>query len=329
MIVVTGGTGFVGSTLIDQLLNEGSVVRAIRRPGSVIPPLLQGRPVDWVTADLLDYFSLEEALVGATEVYHCAALVSFNTADKAALHQVNVEGTARIVNFCLDSPGVKLLYTSSVAAIGEAKNGIPATESDFWEFNGRQNSYAISKYEAEMEVWRGIAEGLSAVIVNPSVIIGRHAGDKGSGKIFARVKNGLRYYPGGSVGLVDAADVARALIALMKSDISGQRYILSAGTLTFRELFERIATLLHVPPPSFRLRPWMLSVAWRSAAVLSWFTRRDYELNKATARSVAQLHPYSSARIKEALPGFEFKDLAISIAEAAEAWLPPAMQHSN
>ena len=198
MILVTGGTGFLGSELIKQLTDSGLAVRALKRKTSSIPSIIDNNPlIDWFEADINEPATLEDAFVGITKVFHCAAFVSFNPKDKKQLFHVNIEGTSNLVNLCIEND-CRLLHVSSVAALGNAKKGKQITEQDFWEYDAKAHAYGLSKYEGEMEVWRGITEGLDAVIVNPSVIIGKNAGFEGSGAIFKLVKGGFPFYTDGA-----------------------------------------------------------------------------------------------------------------------------------
>jgi nucleoside-diphosphate-sugar epimerase len=208
---------------------------------------------------------------------------------------------------------------SSVAALGEQKPGELVTERDHWQYTSSQSGYAISKYEAEMEVWRGIAEGLNAVIVNPSVIIGRSAGDRGSGQLFSAVRNGLNFYTPGSLGVVDVEDAAEAMIRLMESGLSGERYILSSESLSYRELFSRIAEAYHLKGPRIRLHPWQLGLAWRLAKLATAITGKEYSLTGETAKSAFKRHDYDHGKLLAALPGFTFKPVANSIKEICQS----------
>jgi len=316
MILVTGATGFLGSELVKQLSNGGKKVRALKRETSVIPSMLQGLAnIEWFNGDMLDYFSLEKAFEGITHVYHCAALISFDPAFKKQLLRVNSESTAHIVNLCLENNIEKFVHVSSVSALGDAKEGAKVSEQTQWEFNGRQHGYSISKYESEMQVWRGIAEGLDAVIVNPSLIIGANAGAKGTGQLFDIVRKGLGFYTKGSVGLVDVEDVARAMILLMESNVSGERFLINACSMPSKELFEEAAKELGVAAPSREAKPWMLELAWRGAGFISLFTGKNYALTRDSARSSVKQLNYANDKFLNLFPDFQYKPVKKSIEE--------------
>ena len=318
MILVTGATGFLGTELIRQLTSQQKKVRALKREISKVPALLNDNLlISWINADINDFASLSDAFEGVTHVYHCAAFISFNPKDKAKLLKVNIEGTSNVVNLCHEL-NIRLVHVSSIAALGDAKKGELITERDFWEYNPNVHSYAISKYEGEMEVWRGIAEGLDAVIVNPAVIIGKNAGFEGSGAIFKLVKNGLKFYTDGATGIVDVSDVAKCMIALMESEISGERFTLSADNLTYKDFFTEIAAGFGIKAPSSEAKPWMLGIAWRAAKLAAFFTGKAPALTKDAARSSFNLSYYSNQKIKNAI-AFNFKPLKESIREVCHA----------
>lgn len=322
MILITGATGFLGAELTLQLIRKGIKVRALKREGSTIPAQLANESlIAWHNADINDLASLEEAFEGITQVYHCAALVSFNPADKYKMIRVNIEGTSNVVNLCVQY-GARLLHVSSVAALGEPKKGAQITEDDYWEYNAHVHAYAISKYEGEMEVWRGLAEGLEAVIVNPSVIIGESSGAAGTGAIFKLIKNGLSYYTKGATGFVDVADVAKSMIALMESDITGERFTISAENLHYKDFFTRIATKFGRKAPEKEAKPWMMAVAWRAAKLKSLFTGTPASLTRDAAKSSLNESFYSNDKIKNTI-GIEFKPLDQSISEVCSALINP------
>ncbi|QNL50690.1 NAD-dependent epimerase/dehydratase family protein [Olivibacter sp. SDN3] len=319
MILVTGGTGFLGATLIRQLLAAGQRIRATKRSSSLIPVDLAEHPsIEWVEADILNFFELQDAFEGIHQVYHCAALVSFDPADKKKLLRINAEGTAHIVNLCIDYQA-RLLYISSIAAIGYPKPGArEADEQDMWEFDGTQHGYAISKYEAEMEVWRGTIEGLEAVILNPSLIIGYQSGTKGSGAIFKLLKNGLNYYTDGSVGLVDVEDVAKAAILLMNNEaVKNERFIINNENISYKNLFTLCSSYLRRPAPKKKATHKMLGVAWRAAKLRSWFTGETPSLTRDTAHAALKKQAFSNIKLKEKT-NFAFKPLAHTLKEICE-----------
>jgi len=314
MILVTGATGFLGAELIHQLTGQGIKLRALKRTQSVVPDLIKNNGlIEWVIADINDLSDLEDAFDGIDQVYHCAALVSFNPKDKAKLLRINIEGTSNIVNLCHEH-GIRLLHVSSVAALGNAKKGALITEKDFWEYDVKAHSYAISKYEGEMEVWRGIAEGLDAVIVNPSVIIGAGAGFEGSGAIFKLVKDGLAYYTKGATGIVDVADVAKSMIALMNSSETAERFTISSENYHYKQFFGEIAAGYGIKAPGKEAKPWMLGIAWRAAKLASLFTGKPAALTSDAARSSLNESLYSNEKIKSTI-GITFKPLKQSIEE--------------
>lgn len=318
MILITGATGFLGSELVHQLTAQNNKVRALKRNNSKIPDLLKNNPlIEWFVADINEPEDLSEAFENITQVYHCAAFISFDPKDKAKLLKINIEGTSNVVNLCLEH-NARLIHVSSIAALGDAKKGAQITEKDFWEYSTNVHSYAISKYEGEMEVWRGIAEGLNAVIVNPAVIIGKNAGFTGSGAIFKLVKDGLKFYTNGATGIVDVEDVAKAMILLMNSEINEERFTLSAGNLNYKEFFTQIANGFSIQAPAIEAKPWMLGLAWRVAKLASIFTRKTPSLTKDAAKSSFNLSYYSNEKIKTAI-NIKFKPLEKSILEVCRA----------
>ncbi|MGZ3872205.1 MAG: NAD-dependent epimerase/dehydratase family protein [Mucilaginibacter sp.] len=316
MILVTGATGFLGSELAGQLAHTGNVIRCSRRAGSLIPEILSPYPVEWVEADMLDLFALEDALKDVTQVYHCAAWVSLKEADKKPMINANVTGTANLVNLCLQQ-NIRLVHVSSVAAVGLAKPGELITENHHLDKATETDGYAISKLESEMEVWRGIAEGLDAVIVNPSIIIGPNAGTTGSGQLFETVRKGLKFYTKGSSGFVDVEDVAKCMVALMNSGIQGERYIISAENRTYKQVTAEIANGFGLPAPATLAKPWMMGIAWRAARIAATFTGKDPAIDKVAAQAASMARNYDNSKIKKAT-GITFKPLSISIKEVCD-----------
>jgi len=315
MILVTGGTGFLGSELIRQLLLSEKKVRAIKRAKSTIPKLLEKEEnIEWVNADLLDYFSLKEAMAGINRVYHCAAMISFKAADREKMQRVNVEGTVNLLNISMENNISRFLHVSSIAALGDSKRDELITEDDQWEFSSEQSNYSISKYESEMEVFRASAEGLNAVIVNPSIIIGKNSGKEGSGQLFEKIRTGLSYYPGGSSGYVDVEDVAKAMILLMNSDLSDERFIINSENRTYKDIFTEAAINFGAAPPSIALKPWMMYFALFGTRLISLISGKKFSLTRETAISAFKKRKYSNEKIKKAL-NLDFKPISDSIRE--------------
>lgn len=306
MILVTGGTGFLGSTLIKQLIDEGKAVLATKRPSSIIPDSLRGSSlVEWVDTDITNYFLLADLFPRVKEVYHCAAMVSYQPTDASLMHKVNIEGTQHIVNLCIEHD-IRLVHVSSIAALGRNKLGLPVSETDKWEYDRGISQYSLSKYKSELEVWRGINEGLNAVIVNPSLIVGLGSYQKGSGAIFEVIRKGISIYPPGSVGIVDVEDVARVMILLMgREDIVGERFILNSENISHQDLMQRIARLLGKKEPTIAANRIMLSWAWRLAKFASLFTGKKPAMTRETMRAAQAKLAYSNKKITDVL-GYRF-----------------------
>jgi nucleoside-diphosphate-sugar epimerase len=318
MILITGATGLTGSHLALGLTSKGAEVRVLKRKGSnpdmirKVFSLYSENPEDqlskikWVDGDLLDVFSLEDAMEGVEEVYHCAALVSFLPRDKKRLMQINTEGTANLVNAALEKKVRKLCHVSSIAALGRPEHQSDIIDEDLvWKASRHNSIYAVSKYGAEREVWRGTAEGLDAVIVNPSIILGVAGPGMGSSRLFNTVWNGLKVYPPGKNGFVDVRDVVKAMIGLMESDIKNERFILNAANLEYRKLFELMAEAFGKPAPTIKVNPALAGIAWRVETLKSMLTGTKPLITKETANTAVQHFEYSNEKIRKTL-GFEF-----------------------
>ena len=313
MVLVTGGTGLVGAHLTLHLIENGENVRAIYRNLESIQKtknlfsLYQKEAlfekIDWIQADIIDVPSLELAFESVDYVYHCAALISFDPKDEDALRKTNIEGTANIVNFCIAKAVKKLCFVSTIAALGDLKeNEKIITEESEWNPEKPHSDYAISKYGAEMEIWRGQQEGLESVIINPGVIIGPGFWEQGSGKLFKSVANGLSFYTKGITGFIAVPDVVQIAVKLMKSKHSNDRFTLIAENITFRELLDTIADSLNVKRPSLHASPLLVNVTYR----IDWFISNVFGLKRrldlATAKASCSKKWYSNEKIKNALP---------------------------
>ena len=265
----------VGSHLLLELVLAGEKVRALKRTKSNIGQVrktfswyrddaddLFGK-IEWVEGDVLDIFSLDEAVKGVSEIYHCAGMVSFYKKDRFELQRVNHFGTANIVNAALKAGIGKLCHVSSVSALGKEKQGETITENHLWKTSKHNSYYAISKYAAEREVWRGMEEGLDSIIVIPSIILGPGNWYSGSTKLFSTVWNGMPFYSTGVNGYIDVRDVSGLMVKLMKSDKKNERYIFSAEDVSFKTIISLIANAMGKITPFIKLAPWMGEMGWR------------------------------------------------------------------
>jgi len=326
MIFVTGATGLVGSHLVSRLLEDNVPVRALRRPKSnmeLVQRVIARKHADaqvlfnkieWVEGDLLDYYSLENALEKVHTVYHCGAVVSFEDSDKSKLLENNIKGTANLVNAALHNQVKAFCHVSSVAALGRSKNGTAATEETFWKNSERNTVYARSKHESEKEVWRGIAEGLQAVIVNPSIILGAGNWSSSSAAIISTIANGLKFYTKGINGFVDVEDVTKAMVQLVREKHFGERFIVSAADVSYQQIFEWIAEGLQVPGPKVYANPTMSQLAWRWFALRKFVSGKRALITRETAKTAHASHYYPSDKLKK-FTGFKFKPLPESIKE--------------
>lgn len=330
MILVTGATGLLGSHLLYDLISRGEKPRVLRRKSSSIENIkltfnLYSKDADslldkieWIEGDMLDYYSLEEALIGITKVYHCAALVSFKPKEKALTREINIVGTRNLVNLCVDKQIEKFCFVSSISALGTPVNPLDTISEELkWSPEKKRSNYSLSKFESELEVWRAMEEGLNAVIVNPSVILGPGNWNKGSSKIFSSIKKGLKYFTRGITGYVYVKDVSKAMIMLMNSDISGQRFILNEGNYSFEDIFKSIAKALKITKEQKYAPRYQTEIAWRLSKFTSMISGKEPSLTKETARSAHKVAKYSNQKIKSAL-GFEFTPIHEAIKETAK-----------
>ncbi|WP_348823818.1 NAD-dependent epimerase/dehydratase family protein [Flavobacterium aestuarii] len=325
MVLVTGGTGLVGAHLLIHLTEKGEQVRAIYRNLDNIQKtkslfLLYKKndlfeSIQWVQADILDIPSLENAFEGIDKVYHCAAMISFDPKDENLVRKTNIEGTANIVNFCLAYNIQKLCHVSSIAALGDLpEHESVITEETEWNPEKLHSDYAISKYGAEMEIWRGQQEGLRVVIINPGVIIGPGFWNQGSGELFSKVKNGLPFYTKGSTGFAAVTDVVKILYQLMESTIHGERYTLIGQNIIFRDLLFSIADALKVKRPKYHATPFIMNTLSKLDWIASAFFGQKRQLSKSSAKSSYSTDLYANEKIKNAL-NITFTDVSDYIKE--------------
>jgi dihydroflavonol-4-reductase len=321
MVLVTGANGFVGRHLVQYLSAQGQQVRALYHRRQPDDTLRQLPGVQWMQCDLLDVYAVEEALQGVERIYHCAAVVSFHPRDKAGMMQVNVTGTAHLVDEALVQGVQKLVYISSVAALGRNAGTVHITEEEQWAESRYNSAYAQSKYLAEMEVWRGMAEGLDAVVVNPGIILGAGDWNLGSSRLMKLAYDEFPFYTQGVNAWVDVRDVVRAAVMLMESDITAERFILSAGNYSYREVFTLMAEALKRRPPRKRATLLMTGLVWRWNMLKSVFTGATITITKETARNAQKVCYYSNDKLRRFIPDFQYTELRDTIGAMAGAFL--------
>ncbi len=331
MILVTGGTGLVGSHLLHDLIKKGLRVRALRRKKSNVDEVRNifsyysenadelFSKIEWMEGDLLDIFSLDDAMKDVTHVYHCGAIVSMNPKDGKRMLQNNVTGTANMVNIALEKKIQKFCYVSSVAALG-IENGKEITEETYWNEKTNFSAYAISKYLSENEVWRASQEGLNVVIVNPSIIIGPGNWRRSSGMIFKAANKGFRWYTSGGIAYVDVRDVVKIMTMLMKSEIKNEKFIVSSENMSFRNFTELVHASLRKLLPNKKAGKLILAIVWRIDKLRSMLTGSTHILTKEIARYAAINLSYSNSKIKKEL-GINFIPVSQAVKNTAKHFL--------
>jgi dihydroflavonol-4-reductase len=315
-VCITGANGLLGSQLAADMLSAGWQVRAIIRSGadtSLLTDIISQMEI--VEGDIMDIQLVHKAIADCDYVVHAAAVVSFAARSRDTMYRTNIDGTAHIVDALLDYPGIKLAYISSIAAIGRPKDAATTVlhEDLLWEESSSNTHYAISKYKAEQEVWRGIEEGMNAVILNPSIILGPGRLDSSSTKLFDYVKKGSKYYNLGHLNVVDLRDVSRACMLLLTSDRSAERYIISAGAVPQLQLFEMMATYFQVKAPYIIPKKWMLQWAIAIESVRTYFSHREPLITRETAQVGAMQIQYDNTKLKKSFPDFEYYSITDTI----------------
>ena len=319
-VLVTGGTGFVGAYIIKELIEKDYSVRAIRRskklPFFVSPDILN--KAEWMDGDVLDVIALDDAMKGIDAVIHSAASISFAGRDRKQMYNVNINGTANVVNLALENDVKKLLHISSISALGRTSSGEHVTEEKKWMESKLNTHYGITKNKAETEVWRGIGEGLNAVIINPSTVLGYGNWHDGSCAIFRNVYREFPWFTTGINGFVDVEDVAKVAVLLLESDINEERFIINSENWEFRQLFNAIAEGFGKKRPLLQATPFLSSIAWRLEKVKSSLANRKPLLTKETAKIALSKTYWENDKILKALPGFSFLPLDHCIKKACK-----------
>jgi dihydroflavonol-4-reductase len=325
MIFVTGGTGLVGAHLLYELTLAGKSVKALKRETSDLQQVLKTfsyysdkpnelfKQIEWINGDILDYFGLEKILKGVTEIYHCAAIVSFDPKERKRMIANNVEGTANLVNAALEKGVRKICHVSSVAALGRLDEQQLITEETNWVPSKKISGYSESKFFSEVEIWRGIEEGLNAVIVNPSIILGPANWETGSAKMFKTVWDGMKFFTRGVTGFVDVRDVVKAMILLMDEQyfekIKNQRFLISSENLSYETVFCQIADALAKPRPKYNASGGLMEMVWRVLWIISLLTRKSPLITRETAANSNVKRKFDGSKIKNY---FDFEYLPVS-----------------
>lgn len=321
MILVTGGSGFLGQHLVRRLSKEGGRVRALynsRKPEGELGKL---PGIEWIKADLLDIYDVETALEGISHIYHCAAIVSFQPGRKEEMIQVNTDIACNVINAALDAGIERMLYVSSIAAIGrDERSKAPISEDSEWTDSKLNSGYAISKHSAEMEVWRGMAEGLNAVIINPGIILGSGDWTDGSAQLMEVAAKEFPFYTTGINSFTGVDDVVEIMVRLMNSDITEERYIVSTGNYSYQEIFNLMADALGKKRPRIHAGPGLSGLAWRWGRMWQILTGKKPAVTKETARTAGAQCFYDNSKLLAALPGFEYSPINDTIKKMAEAY---------
>ena len=322
-VLVTGGTGFLGAYILKNLVEKGIAVRAIRRSNKTpffLSPEILGS-VEWMEGDVLDTVLLHEAMQNITAVIHSAAIISFHGKDRQEMYRVNVEGTANVVNSAIENNVKRLVHVSSVAALGRKKIAEKVSEDRKWEEQKNNTHYAITKHKAELEVWRGFAEGLEGVIVNPSTILGFGNWHQSSNAIFKNAYKEFSWYTRGINGFVGVEDAAEAVVQLLLSSITGKRFIVNAENISFQKLFNLIADGFSKQKPHREATPLMGEIVWRLEALKSFFTGSKALLSRETARVAHSRTEFDNAAMLQALPQFSYTPIETVIKNSCQKYL--------
>ncbi|MFW5831644.1 MAG: NAD-dependent epimerase/dehydratase family protein [Prolixibacteraceae bacterium] len=332
MIFVTGGTGLIGSHLLFEFAKKGEKVKALKRETSDLDQVRKifsyysknantlFETIEWVNGDILDYFGLEKILREVDEIYHCAATISFQSKERKRMIANNVEGTENLVNAALENGVKKLCHVSSVAALGRLQNEAPVSEKTNWVPSKKISGYSESKFFSEAEIWRGIEEGLDAVIVNPSIVLGPGNWNSGSSKLFKTIWDGMKFYTKGVTGFVDVKDVVKTMVLLMKEEnfksCKNQRYVLSAENWSYRDLFYQIADELEKPRPQFFASDFLLKLAWRGSAMYSAVSNRPTMITRESVAGSNKINNFDGTKITRCF-GFNYSPVSDSIKQTA------------
>lgn len=330
MILITGGTGLLGSHLLFKLISSGNNVRVLIRESSkknLISKIFINSSdknlfdkIEWVIGDILDICSLENAMKGIDEVYHCAAIVSFDPSKRNEMMKINIEGTANVANIAKKNSVRKFCYVSSIASLGRANANGLIDENTKWKDSQNNSYYSISKYKGEREIWRAIAEGLNCTIVNPGVIIGPGDWHNDSSKLIKTSWDGLKFYTNGINGYVDVRDVANIMIELMNNNIFNQRYVITSENISYKTFFDSVAESLNIKKPSYHAGPFLSGIAWRVEKIIGMISGKFPLITRETARTANKTYKYDNKKIIKELD-YSFIPMKQSVIDTCEIFL--------
>lgn len=319
MVLVTGASGFLGKHLLEALVEKGLSVRALfnrNRPEWTHPR------IEWVACDLLDVYAVEDVMQGIRQVYHCAAIVSFEKKDRQRVIEQNRSATANVVDEALNAGVDKLIHISSIAALGRAgKENKQVSEETHWEDSNTNTAYAIGKYQSEMEVWRAMAEGLDAAILNPGIILGEGNYNEGSAKLFQSAYEEFPWYTLGVNGWVDVKDVARAAILLMESDIVAERYVLTEGNHSYKDMFTWMANAMKRKPPHKHANAFMSKIAWILSSIKAAMSGKKSLLTRETIRTAQAVCHYDNRKFLQQFPDFTYHPMQQTVERVSKDFL--------
>ncbi len=328
MILVTGATGLLGSHLTAALLMQSKKVCALYRDKSKIENTkkilsyytdevdIYFSKIKWFEANVTDYFSLQEPFTNVTEVYHCAGLVSFDEKDNKQLYAINAEGTEHVINTCLEKGIKRFCHVSSVATLQIEANKKYVDEFSVWKTSSGNSSYAITKYRGEFEAWRGAAEGMNVLVVNPSVILGAGCWGQSSTQIITRCYKGLPIYTEGVTGYIDVRDVVNCMIKLMDANKFGQRYILNSENCSFKEITHQLQQNFNKPTSKIKAGKFLLNAALVFSTTKNIFSRKKSFITKSVIQSAQKKTYYDNTKVCKEI-NYKFIPIKESLAYVA------------
>lgn len=307
MIAITGASGLLGGFIAEKFILEGEQVIALKRKNSK-SSLKHSEKINWMEADVLDQISLQESFKEVDTVIHSAAVVSFNPRKSKEVFETNVTGTKNVVDACLASGVKKLIHISSVAALGRQKGINHVNEKSNWVDSVLNSDYATSKYQAELEVYRGYEEGLHVSLVNPSVILGPADWNKSSSQIFKYIWDEKPFYTEGVLNYVDVRDVANMVHTLHSSDFNGERFIANAGHTTFKNIFDEIANRFDKKSPYLKVNSSLTGIVASLEAIRCLLTNKEPVITKHTVRMAREPFYFENKKAVEKLK-IDFRSL--------------------